>query len=265
LGLPHDSPVDNDHEKELALITESVSKFNSEALQSQMTDVHKQAGVICLSVDEYRNSEHGKANEHVGLFEIHAHADTILGQKACWWPDSPRTSSKRPLAGLKVVDLTRVIAGPAISRGLSELGASVMRVVAPHLPDLSVLHLDLNAGKWNTILDLRNDEDRQKLRDLVLDADVFLQGYRPGVLDKHGFGEDDIIEMCRHRPRGIIYARENCYGWNGPWASRSGWQQISDAVSRPLPLLNCSNADPFPARFAVFRCSLDVPWALMSR
>ncbi|RSL83633.1 hypothetical protein CEP51_004363 [Fusarium floridanum] len=53
--------------------------------------------------------------------------------------------------------------------------------------------------------------------------------YRQSVFDKYGFSEQDIIDMCRERERGIIYARENCYGWQGPWKDRSGWQQISDA------------------------------------
>jgi crotonobetainyl-CoA:carnitine CoA-transferase CaiB-like acyl-CoA transferase len=127
------------------------------------------------------------------------------------------------------VDLTRVIAAPAITRGLAELGASVMRVAAPHLVDFSALHCDLMWGKWNTLLDLREEADREKLRDLVRDADVVVTAYRPHVLDKYGFGEEGIMKLWEGRDRGGIYVRENCYGWNGPWAYRSGWQQISDA------------------------------------
>lgn len=207
--------------------------------------MHKQAGTICNTTDEFKQSEHGKANAHVGLFELehYQHHDdssaaTTGTQQPTWWPtptapQSPVPGPRRPLAGLKVVDITRIIAGPAISRGLAELGASVMRVIGPHLPDFSMLHPDLNHGKWNTCLDLRTEEGREKLRALVLDADVFLQGYRPGVLDKYGFGEGDVIEMCRARKgrAGIIYVAENCYGFHGPWQGRTGWQQISDAVS----------------------------------
>jgi crotonobetainyl-CoA:carnitine CoA-transferase CaiB-like acyl-CoA transferase len=57
-----------------------------------------------------------------------------------------------------------------------------------------------------------------------------LEGYRPGVFDKYGFGQNDILQLVKDRPRGIIYARENCYSWQGPCVHRSGWQQISDAV-----------------------------------
>jgi crotonobetainyl-CoA:carnitine CoA-transferase CaiB-like acyl-CoA transferase len=59
---------------------------------------------------------------------------------------------------------------------------------------------------------------------------VVVTGYRPDVLDKYGFSVDGILDLCRSRDRGVVVVRENCYGWNGPWAGRTGWQQISDAV-----------------------------------
>jgi hypothetical protein len=208
-----------------------VAKYTAEEMQAQ-ADGARQAGTIAWSVDEYNASEHGKANEHVGLFEIHHRPSSQNGaQKASWWPQPENADPARPLAGLKVVDLTRVIASPAVSRGLAELGASIMRVTSPNITDMSGLHLDLNWGKWNCSLDLKSEEDREMLRDLIRDADVFLQGYRPHVLDKHGFAVEDVLKLVEGRDRGIVYARENCYGWNGPWMHRSGWQQISDAVS----------------------------------
>jgi hypothetical protein len=208
---------------------EKISQIDSADMQTIASDKYKQAGTICWTTEEFKQSEHGKANAHVGLFEIREHASTASSQGPSWWPDSPHTSASRPLAGLKVLDITRVIAAPAITRGLAELGASVMRVTAPHLVDYSSLHCDLNWGKWNSHLDFRKDEDRATLRELIKDADVVVTAYRPHVLDKWGFGEKDILEMCKDRERGVVYVRENCYGWNGPWAYRSGWQQISDA------------------------------------
>lgn len=228
IDMPHDMEFESMPEASAA-IGEAVGRLAADELQHRAADIYKQAGTICYTREQFRESEHGKANAHVGLFEIREHPNPR--QKPCWWPDVPQTSAERPLAGLRVVDLSRVIAAPAITRGLAELGASVMRIVAPHLPDMSALHLDLNHGKWNALLDLREELDRATLRELILEADVFLQGYRPGVLDKYGFGEKDILEMVQDRGRGIIYVRENCYGWNGPWENWSGWQQISDAVS----------------------------------
>jgi hypothetical protein len=228
IGLPLEMDSAS-HEEAWKPFMEKMAEIESREMQTLATDVHRQAGTICWSKEEYLESEHGKANSHVGLFEIHSHPN--MNQKAGWWTPSPLTGVKRPLAGLKVLDITRVIAAPAIGRGLAEMGASVMRVTAPHLVDYSALHCDLNWGKWNCFLDFRKDEDRKQMRQLVLEADIVISGYRPGVLDKWGFGQEDILKICEGRERGVIYARENCYGWNGPWAGRSGWQQISDAVS----------------------------------
>ncbi len=74
---------------------------------------------------------------------------------------------------------------PAITRGLAEYGASVMRVIAKHLPDSIQLHVDLHCGKWNTWLDFRDPEDPKKVKKLILDADVVVSGYRPGVMEKY--------------------------------------------------------------------------------
>lgn len=148
------------------------------------------------------------------------------------------------------MDLTRVIAGPTITRSLAELGASVMRVTSPRIVDFTTVFRDLNWGKWNCHLHLKDEDDREKLRNLIREADVVVNGYRPGVsnnpkpdedgmcslltcvqvMDRLGFGRADMFDLVRGRGRGIIHARENCYGWHGPWAHRSGWQGISDAV-----------------------------------
>jgi len=231
VGLPEQN-TQVDYDEAVKIIGDAVNQYTAEEIQDIATNQYKQAGTIAYSTEEYKASEHGKDNEHIGLFEIRH--QTYPAQKPSWWPDSPLTSAKRPLAGLKVVELTRVIAGPAVGRGLAELGASVMRITSKTVTDMSILHIDLNHGKWNADLNLREEADREKLRELVRDADVFLQGYRPHVLDKYGFGEEGVLDLVKDRERGIIYARENCYGWLGPWVERTGWQQISDAVSRCL-------------------------------
>lgn len=226
VGVPHNKDVSSPEEA-WPVYEEKLANIDSSEMQRLASDEYKQAGTICWTKDEFKKSEHGKANAHVGLYEINDIQNSK--QPACWWPDSPETSARRPLAGLKVVDLTRIIAAPAMTRGLAELGASVMRVTASHITDMSNLHIDLSWGKWNSHLDFRKEEDREALRALVLEADVVVQGYRPDVLNKYGFGMDDLLKMTENRERGLIVVRENCYGWHGPWSYRSGWQQISDA------------------------------------
>jgi len=94
---------------------------------------------------------------------------------------------------------------------------------------MSILRVDLNWVKWNSYLDLRKEEDKEKLRALVREADVVVQSYRLSVLDKYGLSVDSLLELAKDGERGLIVVRENSYGWNGPWSYRSGWQQISDA------------------------------------
>ncbi|KAF0324134.1 putative alpha methylacyl-CoA racemase [Colletotrichum asianum] len=113
--------------------------------------------------------------------------------------------------------------------GLYELSKDTESVTSPGITDLSALHQDLNWGKWNCHLDLQKPGDKDKLQELIRDADVVVDGYRPGVMERHGFGRQAIYDLVKDRPRGIIHVRENCYGWHGPWSHRSGWQQISDA------------------------------------
>ncbi|KAE8353373.1 CoA-transferase family III domain-containing protein [Aspergillus coremiiformis] len=208
-------------------IQDRVLQFTAVELDELMNEKYRQAGTICYSIDEYRRSEHGKANAHVGLYELN-HVPNAT-QEPRWWKSTPDTGISRPLAGLKVIDLCRVIAGPSMSKHLAELGASVMRVTGPGVLDLYPLHADLNWGKWNCSIDLKNEEGKETLRKLICEADVIVDGYRPGVMERLGFGKDAVLDLLKDRRYGIIYARENCYGWHGPWQHRSGWQQISDA------------------------------------
>jgi crotonobetainyl-CoA:carnitine CoA-transferase CaiB-like acyl-CoA transferase len=80
-------------------------------------------------------------------------------------------------------------------------------------------------------LDINQEDDMARLRELLNDADVFIQGYRPGALARRGLGLKDALEVADRRRKGIIYVEENCYGPDGPFAERVGWQQIADAAS----------------------------------
>lgn len=233
LGLPSEGEPDDTLHKVVGRIQNKVSQFDAVTLDELMNEQYRQAGTIAWSSEEYFTSDHGQQNGKIGLYEL-VH-DTTSSQPATWWPDhdSFPSSPNRPLAGLKVVDLTRVIAGPVITRSLAELGASVMRVTSSQVVDFTSVHRDLNWGKWNCFLHLKDENDKKQLRKLILDADVVVDGYRPGVMDRLGFGREAIFHLVKNRDRGIIHVRENCYGWYGPWAHRSGWQGISDAVDAP--------------------------------
>lgn len=189
---------------------EKVSKYDAAEIESLMNDKYRQAGTICWSTEEYRSSEHGRANAHVGLFEIHYVPNPKQAPR--WWTNvEGKTSASRPLFGLKIVDLTRIVAAPAVTRELAELGASVMRITSPNITDFTVLNLDMGWGKWNAHLDLTKEEDRKALRSLIEECDVVVDGYRPGAMKEWGFGKEEILRFFAEKDYGVIYAHENSY------------------------------------------------------
>ena len=135
-----------------------------------------------------------------------------------------------PLSGLRVMDMTRVLAGPTVARTLAEFGADILHITARHLPDLTSAQADTGHGKRRTFLDLNDPEDLLQLRHLVKGADVFNQSFRTGRLANRGFSPDQVAAM---RP-GIIYVSENCYGHHGPWQHKRGYDSNVRAASGVL-------------------------------
>jgi crotonobetainyl-CoA:carnitine CoA-transferase CaiB-like acyl-CoA transferase len=137
-------------------------------------------------------------------------------------PAEPLPAGDRPLAGIRVLDLTRVIAGPVCGRTLAAHGADVLLVTAKHLPAMEPLVIDNGRGKLSASLDLREPPARATLAALLKRADIFVQGYRPGAIAQYGFGPQ---EAARIRP-GIICVSLCAYGHEGPWAGRRGFDSL---------------------------------------
>ncbi len=135
---------------------------------------------------------------------------------------TPLPAGPRPLSGVRVLDLTRVIAGPVIGRTLAEHGATVMRVASPHLPFIEPLVIDTGHGKLSTHLDLNVERDGATLRRLIGDADVFVQGYRPGAIAGKGFSAEDVARL---RP-GIVCVDLSAWSHAGPWSHRRGFDSL---------------------------------------
>ncbi|MBB3175786.1 CoA transferase [Variovorax sp. Sphag1AA] len=133
----------------------------------------------------------------------------------------PLADDARPLSGVRVLDLTRILAGPVGGRALAAYGADVMLVNSPNLPNIEAV-ADTSRGKLSTHIDLQNQQGRDALGRLRGDAHVFIQGYRPGGIAALGFGPDDA---ARARP-GIVYVSLTAYGTQGPWASRRGFDSL---------------------------------------
>ncbi|KAK3071114.1 hypothetical protein LTS18_014928, partial [Coniosporium uncinatum] len=210
------------------LIENRVKQYTAEELEAMNARI-QQAGVTCLKPEEFQRSKHGQR----------------LGQEPPWrlenlesisppapWPSISSPSSKpQILAGIKVLELCRVIAGPSMGRGLAEYGASVLKVTSPNLSDVPFFQVDGNLGKHTCDLNLRQAEDRATFEALLQETDVVLDGYRPGSLERLGYGPQQIIDLTKSRGRGIVYIAEDCFGHVGEWAGRPGWQQIADCVT----------------------------------
>ncbi|MPZ10890.1 MAG: CoA transferase [Kiloniellaceae bacterium] len=142
-------------------------------------------------------------------------------------PPQPLPAAARPLGGLRVLDLTRIIAGPVCGRALAAHGAEVMRIAAPKLPFIAPLVIDSGRGKLSAYADLDQAGGRELLRGLLQEADVFVQGYRPGGLAARGFAPK---EAAQARP-GIVYVSLSAYGFQGPWAARRGFDSLVQTAS----------------------------------
>ncbi|WP_438492304.1 CoA transferase [Streptomyces asiaticus] len=136
-------------------------------------------------------------------------------------------SGDLPASGVRVLDLTRVIAGPVATRTLALLGADVLRIDSPRLPEDPDAHADTGFGKRSAALDLAAPEDRRTFEALLADADVVVTGYRPGALDHFGLAPDALLE----RHPGLVVAQLCAWGWSGPWAGRRGFDSLVQAAT----------------------------------
>ena len=175
-------------------------------------------GGLTRNREEWTAHPHGVAIANLPLIDL-----VKIGEA----PVRPLLKGDRPLSGVRVLDLTRVLAGPTSGRVLAENGADVLHVAAPHLPYQAELLMDTGHGKRCAWIDLRDSAGVETLRALIGDADIFTQGYRPGTLAKRGFAPEQVAAL---RP-GIVCVSICAYGHDGPWASRRGFDSIVQNVT----------------------------------
>jgi crotonobetainyl-CoA:carnitine CoA-transferase CaiB-like acyl-CoA transferase len=137
-------------------------------------------------------------------------------------PPKPWPKGDRPLAGVRVLDLSRVIAGPVAGRTLAVHGADVMLIAGPELPAIPWLTIDTGRGKLSSFVELKDEAGRARLRALLADADIFSQGYRPQAIASLGFSPEEAAAI---NP-GIVYVSLSAYGHAGPWAGRRGFDSL---------------------------------------
>lgn len=165
------------------------------------------------SPEEWRAHPHGQAVGKLPLYEVIRIGDA---------PPRRRAAGSQPLSGIRVLDLTRVIAGPVCGRTLAAHGADVLSVTGPNIPDIETLIMDGGRGKLRTEIDLSQETGRETLRGLTRQADVFVQGYRPGAIAAKGFAPEAVADLSP----GVVCVSLSAWGHSGPWAGRRGFDSL---------------------------------------
>src|SRR5258708_5869356 len=207
LGVPEDREA----------VRQAVAKWDALELEEAIIAA-KGAGGMVRTMEEWAKHPQAAAIAALPLMEIVKIGDS---------PPETLPVGDRPLSGVRVLDLTRVLAGPTCARTLAEHGADVLKITGAHLPNLGYQEYDTGHGKLSAHLDLRGHQDCETLRRLVREADVFSQGYRPGTLGDRGFSPE---ALARLRP-GIVFVSLSAFGHVGPWASRRGFDTVVQTVS----------------------------------
>jgi len=198
-------------------VRHAVAKWDALELEEAIIAA-KGAGGMVRTMDEWAKHPQAAAIASLPLMEI-----VKIGESS---PEK-LPAGDRPLSGIRVLDLTRVLAGPTCARTLAEHGADVLKITAAHLPNIGYQEYDTGHGKLSAHLDLREPKDVDTLRGLVRETDVFSQGYRPGTLGDRGFSPEALATL---RP-GIVFVSLCAFGHVGPWASRRGFDTVVQTVS----------------------------------
>jgi crotonobetainyl-CoA:carnitine CoA-transferase CaiB-like acyl-CoA transferase len=190
----------------------ALMQWDGEAFE---TVAYAAGGVVALmrSHDEWSALPHAAALAELPLITIEKIGDAAPKP----WP-----KGDRPLAGIRVLDLSRVIAGPVAGRTLAAHGADVLLISGPGLPAIPWLTIDTGRGKLTSFVELKRAQGRGVLRDLLKEADVFSQGYRPRAIAALGFSPEEAAGI---NP-GIVYVTLSAYGHAGPWAERRGFDSL---------------------------------------
>ena len=193
------------------------------------------AGGMVRSMAEWAQHPQAAAIASLPLIEILKIGDS---------PPEPLPEAERPLSGIRVLDLTRVLAGPTCARTLAEHGADVLKITAPHIAARDDQEYDTGHGKLSARLDLRQPQDLDTLKGLVREGDVFSQGYRPGTLGDRGLSPEALAAV---RP-GLVYVSLCAFSHKGPWAARRGFdtvvQNVSGITNRQGELFPGANPGP---------------------
>ncbi|KAF5873441.1 putative caib baif family enzyme protein [Botrytis fragariae] len=230
IGLEAYRPDLTDYRECIDVIEKHVKQYTAAELEIMNAEIN-QAGVTALKWEDFKKTGHGQTLLDLPPWQLDRLQDD---SPPCPFPEvAPATPTSKPqvLSGIRVLELCRIIAGPAMGRTLAEYGAQVIKVTSPNLSDVPFFQVDGNTGKHTADIDLKTPNGRATFEELLTSADVILDGYRPGALERLGYGPENIVKLVSGRGKGIVYVSEDCFGYQGEWAGRPGWQQIADCVT----------------------------------
>jgi crotonobetainyl-CoA:carnitine CoA-transferase CaiB-like acyl-CoA transferase len=210
--------IDADEPAPKQAVASAIACWDALALEEAVAE-RRLCGAMVRTSEEWAAHPQGVALAGLPVVEVQRIGDSP--------PEPFGEDGHRPLSGLRVLDLTRVLAGPTCARTLAAQGAEVLKINSPDLPSIPFFVMDTGHGKRSAFLNLRESNDADRLRALVREADVFSQGYRLRAMERLGFDAEALHAM---RP-GLVYTSINCYGHEGPWQDRAGWEQLAQTVT----------------------------------
>lgn len=243
-----------------ALISEALGQMSAMEAQQRIVD-HGGSATVCLDRSEWQNSTQARES---GIFtRIKSEAttsegdqfelgpavmvrDSPSGQPATDRPAASRADRSQPLEGIRVIDLSIVLAGPTSARVLAEWGADVIKVDSPTRPVSPFSWIDVNRSKRSTLIDLTTPGGKQTLRDLIASADVIIENFRSGKLAALGFDYATVSDL---KPN-IIYASMNAFDFPGPMEHQPGWEHNAEALSG-MQSARALNGVPQPVPYPV--------------
>ena len=200
-----------------AAVAAAIRKHQGEELEQKLVDA-KCTVALARTHDEWMAHPAGRAVAAEPIFDVQAG-----GANGSSWKPAPG----RALAGIKILDLTRVVAGPTGTRFLTACGAEVLRIDAPGSDEsagpLKRVPDDLMLGKRWAFLDLRKPQDKARFLELLKEADVLVHGYRP-----EGIDELVSLEERQQAKPDLVEVALRAYGWSGPWQLRRGFDTITE-------------------------------------
>lgn len=217
-------------------VAKVVNLYPAEALETAIVEAGGCAAQM-RSIDEWQTHPHGRFLQDEALVNWRYHNSSTRS-----YLNKRKTAS--PLSGVRVLDLTRILAGPVASRFLAGFGAEVLRLDPPEWDEPGVIP-EVTLGKRCATINLKSASGKQRFIQLLMNADVLLHGYRADALKNLGFSENELININPN----LIQVSLNAYGWSGPWKNRRGFDSLmqmscgiahygmhKSASEKPVPL-----------------------------